>query len=211
MPNPSQRPVRDILDLVVGGPVAVHAQAAAIGRTIARDHRIAGIDRLHAIHQERIGVELGLQRAGGDRPDTPVVLLHCHVGALGPHGPAARRIVDQHFAGLRGAEAERDFPVGGDLRRPRPLRPNHLPFGISLPGERGGSQKHGKDCSDELPSHRSVSKDRKDWLPLCRDPSGKPLPAAVDNSDYVDFAVRPSISAPFYMRTAPLTAPLGHT
>ena len=46
------------------------------------------------------------------------------------------------------------------------------------------------------------TKDRKDWLPLCRNFPVSPPPAAADNGPYVDFDGCPTTSAPFYIRTA---------
>ena len=66
-------------------------------------------------------------------------------------------------------------------------------------GALGGAQGLGYV---ELGEAASFPKDRKDWLPLCKDSPVGPPPAAADNGPYVDFDVCPTTSSPFYIRTA---------
>jgi len=76
----------------------------------------------------------------------------------------------------------------------------------ALSRRRGRSPPSHSAASDHrltsLSPGMSGSKDRKDWLPLCKDSPVGPPPAAADNGPYVDFDVCPTTSAPFYIRTA---------
>ena len=91
-------PCGHVLGRLELGLLARHEEHAVQAGDALLDHRVLRVDRADAVDGERVAVEVGRQRADGERPDALVVLGH--LAAL------AEVAGDGDLVGLRGVDAE---------------------------------------------------------------------------------------------------------
>ena len=127
VPDLRQRAVRNVVDFVQIAAGPGNDQDVLETRAVPVEAGDAAIEHRNAVDDERIGVQLGLQRADGNRPDALFVLRHRDRLAGGPFA------VEGDRRGVRRREAECHAGVGKDLRRPGSL-------GALLGEQRGGHQ-----------------------------------------------------------------------
>ena len=102
-------PWGDVLGRLEFGLLARDEEHALQAGYALLDHRVLRIDGADAVDDEGVAVEVGRERADGERPDALVVLRHL---------PAPPEVAaDGDLVGLRGIDAERDLLVGRDLGR----------------------------------------------------------------------------------------------
>jgi hypothetical protein len=109
---------------------AHHALSA--GLEVGLQQRIAGIGKGRAVHIERVGVDFGLEWAGGNAPDALFVLLQSQA--------ATGQAVHGNLFGIGRAQTEGHCAVGRNLGRlDRRLRPTAASRGGLRP--RGGGRE----------------------------------------------------------------------
>ena len=117
--------------------------------------RVARVERLHAVHVERVAVGAGGDRSERDLPDAVLAFRHRRPGAERHAGSVAG--VEPHGVGLRRVQADGDAAIVRNLRRDHHRRGRTTAARLRGRGRRrqkGGDQQ-GRDA-DPRSSHRAV-------------------------------------------------------